>query len=306
MKIKTSLQRLSAPVKGLIFWAAVVSLPIAYWLAWSHCESQIHCCEKKNQKEKHPAAKEDPSVLTFPVAYKYQPNDHAEGKSSAEPECHCSRVCSYVTKATEDPVAGFTAILVLVVWLQFLWLFRQEWVLERSVRAASKSADAASDNVITFVAAERAYVFAAVRLDSFDNSIGFGGKKEFGPTHATVFFWNYGKTVAVVTMIRGDIYVLEKAPDSMLDFPGAEKPLPPSLGVEPGDNYNIHLEHNMTLDEFVELKNLSKRMFFVGKMDYRTVLSDNDCTTGFCWELLYQDKGARIVPSRDSKLNRRT
>ena len=60
----------------------------------------------------------------------------------------CGRWCSLVSKTIEDPVAFFTLILSMAVWLQFIWMIRQEGVLQASVNAAEKAANLARDEFL--------------------------------------------------------------------------------------------------------------------------------------------------------------
>lgn len=200
-------------------------------------------------------------------------------------------------------IAGFTLWLVIVTRGLLLEARKQFPHFKENVEAATKAAHAASENVATLVASERAYIFAEVQLDTFANALLTGGP--LGTTTATVKFWNYGKTPAVIGKIRGYITLSEVAPQELLDVEGTERELPPGLGIATNCAYPIPLAHRYEIADFSDIKNWRKKLYVVGKMEYRTIL-DKDCVTEFCWHLVYRDEGSFITITRDSQLNRRT
>lgn len=68
----------------------------------------------------------------------------------------CAPLCGWISHALNDATAVFTAILAYMVYLQLLWMNRQERVLQKSVEAAEKSANAA---VSALTDLERPWIF---------------------------------------------------------------------------------------------------------------------------------------------------
>jgi hypothetical protein len=175
---------------------------------------------------------------------------------------------------------------------------------KKSLDIARDSADAARGSVMTLITAERAYVFAEVTLHRFVDVL--LESKPPGTVEITVKFWNYGKTVAVITMIRGYVWVNSVVPQEFIQHEGAEKPLPPALAIAPNEAYLVELKREITIEELAEIRRWDAYLYIVGKMHYRTAWG-KDCVTSFCWNLVYSSTSApRVIPTRDSALNERT
>ena len=225
---------------------------------------------------------------------------HASIQKAAETEKPSESPQTSTTQSANrwtDPITWFTFVLAVATAL--LWLSTRA-----AARAAKQSADAASANVTTLITSERAYVFSELVLEVFGNSL-MDASNPLGKTRVRVKFWNYGKTPAVITMIRGYISLLPEAPQELLQFEGSERPLPPSLGIATNDAYDVVLEHDFGIDDFSEIKHWTKRLYAVGKIEYRTV-HGKECVTGFCWHVLYRDEESTLTVTRESRLNIQT
>ena len=107
-------------------------------------------------------------------------------------------LCHIVDKTLDDPVAFFTALLTYVVYLQWLWMSRQERVLQDSVNVAKSAAEAIPK-------IERAYVFLE-RVEMGGDSVvvttsGSRKKKIYAPFSLR----NYGKTPAIVKEVFAEV-----------------------------------------------------------------------------------------------------
>jgi hypothetical protein len=252
--------------------------------------------EKK--KEANKAVQENPKTdehkPTAPIPITI--NDTGSTQSS-DNTCHPNNCDleshNWLDKFLSDPVATFTGFLFFAT----LGLIATGIIQWRAMRSQE-----ASQHRI-----ERAYVFVEVQLNTFTSAVTSAvfQTTEIGSTKATVQFWNYGKTPAVVTMIRGYIDVARPSPQGLIDATGTELPLPPSLGIATNNTYPVTLEKVLSLDELAEVSRLGKRIFFVGKMEYLDI-NNRPCVTGFCWELVYRTTGSFLTISRDSALNKRT
>ena len=117
-------------------------------------------------------------------------------------------------------------------------------------------------------------------------------------------FSNYGKTPAVISLIRGYVELSVDAPQALHETERSDIPLPPSLGVKADASYSIELHHKFTTDELAEAQRLEKSIYFVGKMEYSDV-TGKPCETSFCWQLVLREGRATYVTvSRDSRLNK--
>lgn len=122
-------------------------------------------------------------------------------------------------KIFSDPVSAFTGLLALFTLVMNWMAFRQEASQQRI---------------------ERSYIFIEVQLDKFANSV-IDAEGSWGEIRAIVKFWNYGKTPAIVSMIRGYIVITDTTPQSLIESDDSEKSLPPSLGISTNNAYEVTL-----------------------------------------------------------------
>lgn len=186
------------------------------------------------------------------------------------------------------------ATVALFIATLFLWL-----ATKRLANDAWKSA-AATVNALR--ATERAYLFVEFSLDyPICSPSGL-------PNIINVHIWNYGKTPAEVVKIRGYPWVQETGsivPQSLIEFEGSDRELPPGLGIATNCAHIVPIEHKLADIELEEIQRWNKKLFIVGRIGYRDIF-DEARETGFCWELLDHMGKQRFVPTRDSPLNKRS
>ncbi len=121
-------------IVGLVLYCATQHL--------SRCENPEH---KTPESERRASIADDVLnlILTTHVSNGTTPKD--EDKTGAKPQ-ECTAPCKLIAKLLDDPTAFFTALLVYVVYLQLIWMTRQERVLEKSIAVANRAADAAKEN----------------------------------------------------------------------------------------------------------------------------------------------------------------
>jgi hypothetical protein len=195
----------------------------------------------------------------------------------------------WITKVVHDPVAFFTAILAIftaVLAISTVW-----HVTGKAANAAKASADA-------LLATERAYVFAEIRFAGFVSPDGTGNR-----INADISFWNYGKTPAVVTRIRAYIALRNEPPIELIDAPGADKDLPPGLGIAVNSAFPISVFTYATPRDQQDISSIERTAYCLGSVQYTDVLGKSH-RTAFCWQ--YVPGTATFVLSRDSKLNFQT
>jgi hypothetical protein len=172
-----------------------------------------------------------------------------------------------------------------------------------NAEAAKANADAARDSVEALRAAERAYVFAEVEFENWGSS----PQPTPFPTsrsewmNAKVKFWNYGKTPAVIVMIRASLRIGGGIPTGHIEFPGSDSRLPPGLAVRPADRFEVDVQRQAEQTDDIENGNLM--VYCVGKIEYADVLGGEHYTS-FCWRYLGGRRKWELA--RESPLNERT
>jgi hypothetical protein len=198
---------------------------------------------------------------------------------------------TWLDKALEDPIAFFTAItaigtIVLAVSTIFLW------IVTRKVALAAK----ASAEALTTI--ERAQLFVEIASAGFYSKDGKGDE-----IHAEVKLWNYGKTPAIVKMIRGYIVFADSPPTTLMDFPGADRQLPPGLGIASNVVFPLDVSKKWTEADREAVMRLNTTAFCVGLVQYSDVMGMGH-ETAYCWQ--YVPAGNRFEISRSGNLNFRT
>ncbi len=121
-------------------WIKIGIFPAIVVIAFLACYSAIPNCKEEHKKEKQTQLHQVLSDYFVAIPAKADSNDDKKKAEDSKPIGKCSGFCSFVIKAIDDPVAFFTLILSFVVWLQFIWMTRQEEVLSKSVDAAKQQA----------------------------------------------------------------------------------------------------------------------------------------------------------------------
>jgi hypothetical protein len=152
-----------------IFVIALAAFPLSALIAFFYCLSHdfFSCEHKPHASSETQGQKVHPEVALSLILLADE--EHGKGTKTEERPSQtvepCPIPCRIVTKTLHDPTALFTAVLAFVVWLQFIWLARQEIVLSKSLAVAEKSANA-------LINAERAHlIFENLRItDARDQS----------------------------------------------------------------------------------------------------------------------------------------
>ena len=111
-------------------------------IAVSYCAIQggFHCKQPQHESpEQQAGTSHADSVLNLILA----PTISNGIDKKTEPQSVCNVVCGLLKKTAADATAFFTLVLCYVVYLQFIWLTRQEIVLKESILVATNTADAA-------------------------------------------------------------------------------------------------------------------------------------------------------------------
>lgn len=187
------------------------------------------------------------------------------------------------------------ATVALFIATLFLWLSTK--------RLANEARKSTVATVNALQATERAYLFVEFSLNEPLRSSPSGF-----PNTINVNIWNYGKTPAEVVKIRGYSLVQETkniVPQSLIEFEGSDRELPPGLGIATNCAYPVPIDHKLTNNDLGEIERWNKKLFIVGRISYRDIFGEAR-ETGFCWELQHHMGNQQFVPTRDSHLNKRS
>jgi hypothetical protein len=135
-------------MQRLALAAFALAYPAIVAVAFILCASQTTSCKEHHKKEKGASGQKDLVAYFLDVSDQKNANAPKDKASDPGPPDECAWWCSLITKTIEDPVAFFTLILSLVVWFQFIWMIRQEGVLQASVNAAERAANLARDEFL--------------------------------------------------------------------------------------------------------------------------------------------------------------
>ena len=150
------LKRLSFP--ALLLWPAFVMI-----FAASYCAIQgsFHCKLPQHESpEQRAGTSYADSVLNLILA----PTISNRTDKKAEPQSECNVVCGLLKKTAADATAFFTLVLCYVVYLQFIWLTRQENVLKESILVATNTADAAKKSADASLLSLRPWLTCRVEI----------------------------------------------------------------------------------------------------------------------------------------------
>lgn len=103
----------------------------------------------------------------------------------------------------------FTAALVAVVFMQFIWMVRQEKWMRRNVEISQKSADAAKESTDAFQSIERARLFVKVERDPPPKQGELIESVKEGYNRVRIIIINEGKSLAILTKINLHIGVID-------------------------------------------------------------------------------------------------
>ena len=189
-------------------------------------------------------------------------------------------LCHIVDKTLDDPVAFFTALLTYVVYLQWLWMSRQERVLQDSVNVAKSAAEAIPK-------IERAYVFLdRVNTESTSTIVTTGGSSK-RLISISFDLRNHGKTPAILKEVFAEVRLCN-------DFSEATGAIgqffPPGIIISTTDFHKFECGAEVDAEEFDLAASLGKSMLLLfGSVRYADVLHQ-DRVTAFCWKYDFTSK----------------
>ena len=193
------------------------------------------------------------------------------------------------------------------------WMFRRQLTLakdqlqlakdqlvltEKAMAAGTVAANAAKDSADALPKIERAYLFVKVRI----NNVNLADGKFW--IQFNVEIKNYGKTPAVLRLLRNYSSWEDVVPQELIKHELASKNIPDGFVIGSGEGHSELCEITLNQDEWSEFQSLNKTVYIVGSVDYRDVLNE-ERRTSYCWHCIPTTNGVNtsIIPS---KLNRYT
>lgn len=181
-------------------------------------------------------------------------------------------------------IATYTGYLALLAGLQFIAMVIQAFFLCKTLGATKEAANAAQDSADGLAMIERAYVFAAIRMEEWK---------------LVVDLKNHGKTPAILK----SLYVTRKfhpTPPQEIDT-RPKSTIPDGVVIGCNEVWPASISPWLSDSERKMLEQQDFKLFCFGVVEYLDVLNQTR-TTGFCWQFNYQ-YGVGEWSIADSKLN---
>ena len=306
--IRRSGERVLGALRRAGVWLLVLAFPAIWIGAYAYCESMSYPdCEDPKHKTHHGQTHQrepESAPLSILLGETNQSAKREQREPKSEATRPCSGLCKIVARSLDNPVGLFTGILCYVVWLQFIWLTRQETVLSRSVDIAGRVAS-------TSLAQERAYLFIdhvwfdrQSQLPNGDwqyEQVGVFGVDLIAEDHPIAFdIRNYGRTPATLLRLRARVGIFSRLPMEAGDIgaialgAGHIVPIDKAIG-----SYAVKPIHNNTTEARQAVKAHQAHLLLYGDIVYRDVFGAT-WIRGFCWE---HANNIAFQPSDDDNLN---
>ncbi|RNC67994.1 MAG: hypothetical protein ED859_11795 [Desulfuromonadales bacterium] len=244
-------------------------------------ESQPTSARTKKQKpeiQKTYSSKSDNKITQTTITTAAQtttnnPNNRENDKTPKDPNI-----------IINEKIAQYTGYLAILAFLQFVAMGVQAWFLCKTLGATKEAANAAQDSADCLAMIERAYVFAAVRMEEWKIIIDLK---------------NHGKTPAILK----SLYVTRKfhpTPPQEIDT-RPKSMIPDGVVIGADVVWPATITPWLTESERKMLDRPDFKLFCFGVVEYLDILNQKR-TTGFCWQFNYQ-YGVGEWSIADSKLN---
>jgi len=181
-------------------------------------------------------------------------------------------------------IATYTGYLALLAGLQFIAMILQAIFLCKTLGATKEAANAAQDSADGLAMIERAYVFAAIRMEEWK---------------IVVDLKNHGKTPAILK----SLYVTRKfhpTPPQEIDT-RPKSMIPDGVVIGTDVVWPANITPWLSESERKMLDRPDFKLFCFGVVEYLDILNQKR-TTGFCWQFNYQ-YGVGEWSIADSDLN---
>jgi len=270
------------------FLIATLSPPIVLGLLFVGCSLCAEINDEQEAKAAEAKTKAESSYKIPPSMLAAIPKTADKSKSDkSQSKPYCNTFCGWGKHAAGDPVAVFTLLLSYLVFLQLLWMNRQERVLQSSVdvardaaQAATSSAEAAVKSIDMDWKKTRAYVVP-------------------GPGHVEskrvfVTVQNIGMTPAILTSVRWGICPVRDfvEPPLYKDSQCLLKEIPLHAQMKNEERKRIDYDASSNL--------LGERAIFYARITYLDVIKEMHFSE--CRHYIDSDGHSTTVPGSYSKM----
>ena len=168
----------------------------------------------------------------------------------------------------------FTAALVAVVFMQFLWMVRQEKWMRRNVEIAQGTAEAAKKSADSLQAIERARLFVKVRRDPPPKKGEPVESQKEGHHRLLINIINEGKSLAIITKINWYIGVLndKKSDNELSILESTTSEFPDGLiTIRGNDSEDIPVMYEITNSDLHKINYSNTYLVCLGYIKYKDV-----------------------------------
>jgi hypothetical protein len=280
-----------ARVAGFIF--IIIAPWIVLFILYFVCADELTACHANHRAKHESNTEQAKSYVSAPLAgvtdEKRSEDETAEAKTGNPTDQSCLTICDLIARTGEDPVAFFTLVLCYMVFLQVVWMARQEWVLKESLGATRTT-------VLSFMIAERARIFVEVMHTSLERYARHGEVPE-----VQLRAVNHGKTAATLIRITALCTAGDKEPTEIRQ--AEDRLIREGVAIPPGDDWKFTAL--TLLDEFREDDELNVNVawYCIGTFEYKDIFGELR-TTGFCFKS--PGPGSGFVFSDRNPLNYQT
>lgn len=284
------------PFVATLSWPALVLA-----IAVSCCATQrgFDCKQPQHESPEHQTGTSHAnSVLNLILS----PTISRGNDKKAEPQAECNIVCGLLKKTAADATAFFTLVLCYVVYMQLIWMTRQEKVLERSIAVADKAADAAILQANAAVGIElpilRAWLTELFRItepipkhgsySTYENTgipTKYSGISEFT-------FRNQGRSPAFISKLAIG-YTVSPIPVGEPVY-RVESRLPQGDTIEPnteGKKIELAVTIEVSESEIAAMTAGTSHLWVYGQLTYTDFLDETINQYRFCWRYLNLNEG---------------
>jgi hypothetical protein len=197
---------------------------------------------------------------------------------------------------------GFAGMMFIATAVQVFLFWWQLAIMRETLNASKTAADAAANTANYLINIERAYVFVKI-CESTINS-------ETWDASAKIWLVNYGKTPAIIRIIRGWIKFLDAVPNELPKPTEAEDLWKDGVVLAPGPDPQVIITAGPTRTKFNQSQfdsiSGTRTFYCMGVVEYQDVFGKN-WETRFCWHYSpSSEHHAKFDFTRDSAINRRT
>jgi len=250
------------------FWLKAIFplLIAAAAIAWCSICSNIDNQQQQQTAKPDTQAKGTYQISPYIAAPIQSPANQQKEKSPTGKN-QCVLPCGWINHALGDAVAVFTAILAYLVYLQLLWMTRQERVLQASVDAAKKSADAAQKSAEVSERVMLQAQRAIIAMKGVSAELSYNNVKVMG-IYIYVRWTNTGSTPAIHCNAGVTFEISKPEPDTIVF---SKNPIQQNDNVTIGPMTGINSANTIWADDLARVWKNEASLFILSRIEYEDV-----------------------------------